>query len=166
MSDFVTIQRRADIIHRARIDSPGLSYWFAEALALPRLDRLTNVSNRHTMSRAVLAILRPEGAKRAGGGLHGAPFGRGVGQSGRVVDSAIALCWHRHRYDETTTGALAAQVADYMNTAGGYKPSVSTTAARIGEQRTAAFGAFETTHTGRVRLSVYGLIRAAQMGLR
>ena len=166
MNDYATIQRRADIIHRARIDSPGLSYWFAETLALPRLDRLTNVGNRHTMSRAVLAILGPEGRKRAGGGLHGAPFGKGKSASQRVVDTALVISFRSGGWLGIPRDELIRRTADALRVSGVYAPSESTVAARIGEQIASACGAFEVTVFGQVRASASAYGRLQVLGVR
>jgi len=158
--------RRWNILDSAtRATTAGRSY-LAFMYAADRLDRATNVASVPTMGRAVAAMIEPAGRKRAGGGNHGGPYGKGASASQTVTDAALVIAWRAGRYDGITRTELVRRTTDALHSAGQYQPSEGTTSARIGEQTIAAMGAFDRSPRGGIRPSVYGLMRLADLGIR
>ena len=160
--DYLTAQpRRWDIIdHATRVTDAGRSWW-AFDYAARRLDRATNVASVPTMGRAVASMLEPAGRKRAGGTLHGGPYGKGKSASQRVVDTALVISWRSGGWLGIPRDELIRRTADALRVSGIYAPSESTVAARIGEQIASTFGAFEVGAFGHVYASAgaYGRLR-------
>ena len=163
MSEYLRRWRIID--HATRTTDAGGSWWSFE-YAADRLDRATNVSQPAIMGRALAAMMEPAGRKRAGGGNHGGPYGRGKSGTQDVVDAALVIAWRAGRYDGIPRVDLVRRTADALHSAGQYQPSESTTSARIGEQTEAAMGAFDRSPRGGIRPSVYGLMRLTDLGVR
>ena len=159
-----TIRRWTIIDHATRATSAG-SYWSFQ-YAADRLNRATNVRSVATMGRAVASMLEPAGRKRAGGGNHGGPYGRGKSGTQDVVDAALVIAWRAGRYDGISRAELVRRTSDALHSAGQYQPTEGTTSARIGEQTSAAMGAFDRTPRGGIRPSVFGLMRLTEIGIR
>ena len=159
-----TIRRWRIIDHATRATSAG-SYWSFQ-YAADRLDRATNVRSVPTMGRAVASMLEPAGRKRAGGGNHGGPYGKGASASQTVTDTALAIAWRAQGYRGLARVDLVRRTTDALHSAGQYQPTEGTTSARIGEQTSAAMGAFERDPFGGIRPSVWGLLRLTEIGVR
>ena len=163
MSDY--LRRIAIIDHATRATSAGSSWWQFD-YAADRLNRATNVRSVATMGRAVAVMLEPAGRKRAGGGNHGGPYGKGASASQTVTDAALVIAWRAGGYSGISRADLVRRTADALHSAGQYQPTEGTTSARIGEQTEAAMGAFDRSPRGGIRPSVYGLMRLTDLGVR
>lgn len=159
-----TIRRWSIIDHATRATSAG-SYWSFQ-YAADRLNRATNVRSVPTMGRAVAAMLEPSGRKRAGGVLHGGPYGRGTSQSQHVIDTALIIAWRAGGYGGIPNVDLVRRTADAIRCSGAYAIADGTASARIGEHKASASGLLDTGYGGFVRPSVYGLLRLTEIGVR